>query len=158
APPRLPGGLGEVGDLGQAVARLPPRAVGPVALHAALPEQLAYGGVSRRHYCRRPRDFLLLGLGRFSGRTAPRILGQLASLLLQVVHDFLKEAALRLQLVHDFVKAVIALSETRRGSGFRRYLGWGGSSACPFLSRRSRGSVLGWSRVWGERADVGHQA
>src|SRR5262249_54846629 len=43
-PPRLPGGLGEVGDLGQAVARRTPRAVGPMALDAVLLEQLAGGG------------------------------------------------------------------------------------------------------------------
>src|SRR5262249_3668035 len=52
APPRVPGGLGEIGDLGQAVARRTPRAVSPVALHAVLPEHLAGGGCSG---CRRGR-------------------------------------------------------------------------------------------------------
>src|SRR5262249_55392054 len=107
----LPGGLGEGGDLGQAVARRTPRAVGPVALHAALPEQLAYGGVSRRCRCRRAGAFVWRRPGRLGGRTARGILGQVARLFLQRMH-----------LV---IKAVETLIETRRWGGFLRSRGRG---------------------------------
>src|SRR5438128_422740 len=41
APPRLPGGIGEVGNLGQGAPRRPPGAFRPMALHTVLPKKLA---------------------------------------------------------------------------------------------------------------------
>src|SRR5262249_52981497 len=63
APPRLPGGLGEVGDPRQAVVRLPPRAVAPMALHTQLREQLAGGGCPGGCWGRLPGGRTLQGFG-----------------------------------------------------------------------------------------------
>src|SRR5262249_45444530 len=57
APPRLPGGLGEVGDVGEGTACRASRAVRAVALHTMLPEKFAGAGCRR---CRRG--------GRLGGR------------------------------------------------------------------------------------------
>src|SRR5262249_41245256 len=95
APPRLPGSLGEVGELGQARAGLAPGAVRPVALLTVLPEQLA---ASPRRGCRRgrrPGSSTWLGLGRLGRLPGRRTLGQLAELLFQPI-QFLQEALVAL--------------------------------------------------------------
>src|SRR5207302_6933471 len=55
APPRLPGGVGEVGDFGLLRARRGPFAVRAVALFAILPEKFSVGRCLGRRGCRRGR-------------------------------------------------------------------------------------------------------
>jgi hypothetical protein len=55
APLRLPGGIGEAGNLGDTVARRAALAIRPMSLRVALPEKLGSGGRSSYRGARMPR-------------------------------------------------------------------------------------------------------
>src|SRR5262249_26960997 len=63
APPRLPGGIGEVGDVGLAAARRTAGAGRPVAIRAMLPVKVAGGGRSGGRRGRRLGGRALPGFG-----------------------------------------------------------------------------------------------
>src|SRR5207245_2777739 len=98
APPRLPGGIGEVRNLGEGVAHRAPCTVLPVALGAMLAKKRAAGGHSSCRRGRPPGGRASWGLGWLGGRTARGSRRQFVELPLQLMQFLLKTAVVFVEI------------------------------------------------------------